>query len=55
MTTDTTLVPIHVRIPANVRRAVQLVAQDQDRNLSYIVRKALEEYLLRYCRDDDVV
>lgn len=38
-------VTICVVIPKSLREAVEEIAKEEDRNLSYIVRKALQEYV----------
>jgi len=43
--TITNDVPIHVRIPKALHSAAQLKAAQDDRTISYIVRKALQTYL----------
>lgn len=44
MTTDAQ--QIHIRIPADLHGQAKLAAKDDDRSVNYIIRKALEEYLL---------
>jgi len=39
-------VPIHVRLPETLYSAAKLKAKEDDRTISYIVRKALQAYLL---------
>ena len=41
----TLVTPIHVRLPTKLYTAAQQAAADDDRTLSYVVRKALETYL----------
>ena len=44
--TITNDVPIHVRIPKALHSAAKLKAAQDDRTISYIVRQALQAYLL---------
>lgn len=44
--TITNDVPIHVRIPRALHSAAQLKATEDDQTISYIVRQALQAYLL---------
>ena len=43
--TKTTNTYIHARVSATTAAAIKQAAVDDDRNNSYIIRKALEEYL----------
>ena len=36
---------IHARVPQDLAAAAKLCATDDDRSVSYVIRKALEEYL----------
>lgn len=44
--TTTNSVPIHVRLPETLYSAAKLKAEQDDRTISYIVRQALQVYLL---------
>lgn len=44
--TTTNTVPIHVRLPETLYSAAKLKAEQDDRTISYIVRQALQVYLL---------
>ena len=44
--TTTNSVPIHVRLPETLYSAAKFKAEQDDRTISYIVRQALQAYLL---------
>ena len=44
--TNINSVPIHVRLPETLYSAAKLKATEDDRTISYIVRQALQAYLL---------
>ena len=44
--TITNTVPIHVRLPETLYSAAKLKAKEDDRTISYVVRQALQAYLL---------
>ena len=44
---------ICVILPDEMKEEVDKVAKEQDRNLSWIVRKAIEEYLAAQDKDEE--
>ena len=42
---------INVRIPDEDRDALEQIAQEQDRNISWLVRKAIQEFLEKQQQD----
>jgi predicted transcriptional regulator len=41
-------VTISLAIPAELKEAIEKVAEKEERSLSWIVRKAIQEYLEKY-------
>ena len=48
---DTTLPP--VRVTAELKERLARYAESQDRDVSWVIRKAVEEYLARHESQDD--
>jgi predicted transcriptional regulator len=44
---------ICVILPDEVKEEIDKVAKEQDRNLSWVVRKAIEEYLSEQSKDKE--